>query len=352
MSVRNPAISALMLVLGACSSPDLTPLEAGGGAIVAKEVSGELPLDPDHSLWREAVPKEVALYPQRSVEPYSGIDAKLPVRVRALHNGSAVALRLEWEDATAARERDIGTFADAAAVQWPVEHGPGVGLPYIGMGDAGHPVALWLWRADGTAEQLAAEGFGTLTAQPSQEVRANGAWRDGVWRVVLTRALAAGGEHAVELVPDRQGLVPLALAVWSGEDAERDGLKRLSAWRVLHLGGSEVDPAYVQELRDAPLPSGDPERGRRLMAEKGCVACHAFPGNPAQPTTGPGLRYAGGIHRADYLSESLREPSEVIVPGKGFSTAQDGRRTSLMPPFQGSAQEREDLVAYLKTLRR
>jgi hypothetical protein len=40
-----------------------------------------------------------------------------------------------------------------------------------------------------------------------------------------------------------------------------------------------------------------------------------------------------------------------VVPGKGFFTVQDGQRVSLMPPWQGSEQERQDLVAYLKTLR-
>lgn len=350
-----PLLAAGILALLSACAPDLTALDAVGGVIVAKQVSGELPLDPpldpDDARWQETASRTLDLYPQQSVSPASPEADVRRVEVRALHNGKALALRLEWRDTAASDTRDVGRFADAAALQWPLHYGPGQGLPYIGMGQGGQPAAVWFWRADGSTESLAAAGFGTLTAQTPDGMTAQGTWKDGVWRVVFTRAFATGGEDSVAFAPDAQGLVPLALAVWNGEDGERNGLKRLSAWRVLYLEKGKVDPAYVQQLADAAVAPGNPDSGRRLMTEKGCIACHAFPDNPAQPTIGPGLRYAGGIHRADYLLESILEPSKVVVPGKGFFSVQDGQRVSLMPPFQGSEQERQDLVAYLKTLR-
>lgn len=343
--------AGMLALLSACAPPDLTALDAGGGAIVAKQVSGALPLDPEDARWQETAARTLDLYPQQSVPPASPEAEVRQVEVRALHNGKALALRVEWQDASASQTRDVGRFADAAALQWPLHYGPGQALPYIGMGQDGQPAAVWFWRADGTAESLAAAGFGTLTAQTPDGMTAQGAWKDGVWRVVFTRAFAAAGEDSVALAPGKQGLAPLALAVWNGEDGERNGLKRLSAWRVLYLEKGKVDPAYVQQLADAAPAPGDPDSGRQLMTEKGCIACHAFPDNTAQPSIGPGLRYTGGIHRADYLLESLLEPSKVVVPGKGFFSVQDGQRVSLMPPFQGSEQERRDVVAYLKTLR-
>lgn len=355
---RAQGLTALLLAVGglallsACGAPpELAALDAGGGAIVAEQISGELPLDPEDARWQKAGPRTLDLYPQQSVSPASPEADVRRVEVRALHNGKALALRLEWRDAAASKTRGVGKFADAAAVQWPLHYGPGQDLPYVGMGQTGQPAAVWFWRADGTAESLAAAGFGTLTAQPPEGMAAQGVWKDDVWRVVFTRAFAAGGADSVAFAPDAQGLAPLALAVWNGEDAQRNGLKRLSAWRVLYLEKGKIDPAYVQQLADAAVASGDPANGRRLMTEKGCIACHAFPDNPAQPTIGPGLRYAGGIHRADYLLQSILEPSKVVVPGKGFFTVQNGQRVSLMPPFQGSEQERRDVVAYLKMLR-
>lgn len=352
MIIHYLLLSALLLMLSACAPPsDLAPLDAGGGAIIAKRVSGELPLDPDNQAWHEAAPNEVSVYPQRSVQPASQQTDVGAVRVQALHNGNELALRLEWVDETPAEKRDIGQFADAVALEWPVKYGVGVGLPYVGMGDASQPVALWLWRADGSMETLAAEGFGSLTIQSPDGVTARSAWKDGVWRIVIKRTFAATGEHSLVLDPDEQGMVPLAVAVWNGEQGQRSGRKRLSAWRVLYLEKGKVDPAYVQQLADISATQGNAETGKRLMTEKGCIACHAFPDNPAQPTGGPGLRYAGGMHRSDYLLESIDEPSKVIVPGKGFFTIQGGQRISLMPPFQGSEQERYDLLAYLKMLR-
>lgn len=350
MMIRILFLSILLLILNACAPPpDLTPLDSIGGVIVAKEVS-DLPLDPDDTIWREAAVKEISLYPQKSVRPDSQQTDIQRVRIQALHNEEELALRLEWADKTPAEKRDIGQFVDGVAIQWPVNYGTGLSLPYVGMGHKDNPVALWFWRSDGNTETLAAEGFGTLTSQSSDGVQARGEWKDGTWRVVFKRAMKAEGEHHVSLSSDDQGLVPLALAVWNGEKGQRNGRKQLSAWRVLYLEDGEVDSAYLQQLAGLDSVQGNVETGKNLMTGKGCIACHAFPDNPVQPSTGPGLRYAGGIHHADYLLESLTEPSKVILPGKGFYTVQNGQRVSLMPPFQGSEQEQADIIAYLKTL--
>jgi complex iron-sulfur molybdoenzyme family reductase subunit gamma len=368
MISRYLSLSALLLILGACSEPpDLTPLDSSGGVIVAEKIfMGEVPLDPNDQRWDKIASREVLLYPQRSVFPAVSQQVGVQrVKIQALRNGSELGLRLEWADDTPANKHDIGQFVDAVALEWPVNYGSGVNLPYVGMGDAEHPVALWLWQADdsaetldteetpGTAQTLAAKGFGSLTTQPSDGVTAKGVWNDGVWQVVIKRSLEVdsevAGEHNVLFDPDEQGLIPVAVAIWNGEQGQRGGRKQLSAWRVVYLEDGDVDPAYVQQLA-IPTVQGNAETGKQLMSGKGCIACHAYPDNLAQPTLGPGLRYAGGIHRTDYLLESLVEPSKVVIPGKGFYTVQNGQHVSLMPPFQGTEQERDDIVAYLKTL--
>jgi complex iron-sulfur molybdoenzyme family reductase subunit gamma len=218
----------------------------------------------------------------------------------------------------------------------------------MGHGDA--PVALWFWRGDGSVETLAAEGFGTLTRQSPDGVKARGVWKDGKWYVVFTRTLAAAGEHRVSMAPAKLGLVPVAFAVWRGDAAERNGLKRLSAWQVLRFEKGKVDTAYANQLAEIAV-IGDAGRGKRLMSEKGCAGCHRFPGNAAQPAIGPDLTYAGGIHSTAYLLESLIEPSSVVVPGKGYFTEQGGRSVSIMPPLAASDAELHDIMAFLKTLR-
>lgn len=329
------------------------PLASAGDAatfISAKKSGAEPPLDPLDPAWEKLDPIPVALYPQASIAPGSDQGGVLYAMVRALYSGKTLALHVEWPDAKPSATRSIGEFADGIAVQWPLRYGPGVSLPYVGMGHGGAAAALWLWRADGSVETLAAEGFGTLTAQPSGGVKASGVWRDGKWQVVFTRstALSANGQH-VRFDPAKHGIVPVALALWSGEAQERDGKKRLSAWQALRFEKAAASEAYLRSF--AAAANGNAENGKRLMAEKGCVGCHSFPGNAAQPMVGPNLTYVGGIHHADYLLESIAKPSLIVVPGKAYSTMQNGKRVSLMPPFQGTEQERHDIAAFLQTLR-
>lgn len=331
------------LAAGAGVSPPAAPgASAGDDFIPVSRTAGEPPLDPVSPVWLRLPATTVTLHPQASTPPATGGEP-LAAKLRVLRGGRTLAIHIEWPDAAPARARHIGRFADAAALQWPKHGRPGP-LPYVGMGHAGAPVAVWLWRADGPVETLAAEGFGTLTPQAPDGVRVRGAWKDGAWRVVFRRAFAAGKGDALRFDPER-GLPPVAVAVWNGEAAERDGLKRLSAW--LALGPGKPDGADAQ-----PLGAGaDAERGRRLMSEQGCAACHGFPANPARPRIGPDLGHAGGIHSIGYLRESLMAPSKVVVPGKGYYMTQDGKRISLMPPFAGTEAEREDILAYLTSLR-
>ncbi len=311
---------------------------------------GEPVLDPLSPAWLNETPAAVAVYPQSSVPPAAAPTGVATVKVRAQYSATTIALHLEWADPKPAKARAVSSFADGAAVQWPLRYGPGAMLPYVGMGHGGAPVALWFWRGDDSIETLAAEGFGTLTAQTPDGVKARGAWKDGTWRVVFVRAYSAPGEHRVAIAPAKLGLVPVAFATWNGESAERNGLKRLSAWRVLRFEKGKVDAAYAKHLGEVTV-TGDAERGKRLMSEKGCTGCHSFPANPARPHIGPDLSYAGGIHSASYLHESLVEPSKIVVPGKGYFIEQGGKKTSLMPPFTGTETERNDILAYLMSLR-
>ena len=302
------------------------------------------PLDP---AWLKLPPTTIGLYPQAGVSTTAATSRRMKLRLRAMHDGKTLALHLEWNDARPARVHGIGAFADAVAVQWPLRYGAGDPLPYVGMGHAGNPVAIWFWRADGRTETLAAEGFSTLSAQGPDGFLAEGLWRDGRWRVVFRRAFAIerGALHP-RIAPHTP--IPLALAVWDGGANERDGAKRLSAWHALRFEGGGDDQA---ERPVASKPVGDPDNGKRLMITKGCAACHAFPGNPARPSIGPDLTYAGGVHSSAYLYDSLTAPSNVVVPGRGFSAMIDGKRVSIMPPFAGSDRERSDIVTYLRSLK-
>lgn len=144
--------------------------------------------------------------------------------------GDALYLRLRW---AAAEPRlaitDNDTYADACAVLFPLD---GKAAELSTMGDERRPVQAWHWRA-GTALPfvITATGLGTVTRLPDHPVSVGAAWESGSWSVIFRRSLQEAG------VPlSAGGSIPLGIAVWSGANNERAGLKaHTPAWLTLNL---------------------------------------------------------------------------------------------------------------------
>jgi hypothetical protein len=85
------------------------------------------------------------------------------------------------------------------------------------------------------AEDLNAEGFGTLTAQPQadQNVEAYGLYVAGKWMVVFARELRSEGSSDVQFKSGR--VFPLSFAIWDGSKKDRDGQKAVTSWYKLKL---------------------------------------------------------------------------------------------------------------------
>ena len=258
--------------------------------IVAKRVPA-LPPSPDSGIWRSTQAVNLHMMPL-----WWRTDRPEEVTVRALHDGNNLALLLKWEDATndetAIRPQD---FRDAAAVEFALTPDP----PFFAMGQAGAPVNIWMWKSErqadletafqdvekvypnigidsypnllkspmeqpmrhaltlesdprfvtawgagnivadptrrSAAEDLTAQGFGTLKAHPmaDQAVAATGEYGTGSYVVQFTRSLVGKGGTAVTLVPG--GRVPVAFAVWNGSFGDRDGKKSVTIWQELLL---------------------------------------------------------------------------------------------------------------------
>ena len=259
-------------------------------AIEAARVK-ELPQHPDAGAWRHAQPVNLHLMPlwwraERSEE----------VTVRAVHDGKEIALLMVWADAThdhtAIRPQD---FRDAAAVQLSPTANP----PFFAMGAKGQPVNIWMWKSErqadlepafqemekiypnigmdsypnlsksaleqptrnaitlesdktfvtgwgagnivsdprrqSPAEDLTAQGFGTITARPrvDQRVDAKGVYGEGSYRVMFRRPLSPGGSGAVVIAPGKS--IPIGFAVWNGSAGDRDGKKSVTIWQELKI---------------------------------------------------------------------------------------------------------------------
>lgn len=257
--------------------------------LTAKSVS-QIPSEPDAAGWQEIEPVQLGMMPL-----YWRDDFVKGFEVRALHDGSRLALHLSWDDAeknaSSIRTED---FSDAAAVQLSLADEP----PFFGMGDTKGSVNIWYWKADRPtggetvagiesaypnmivtyypfqksqadgvfgsdstiaeqdptfvagwgsgnpvsqpqaatpAENLNANGFGTLSAGAHVRALVGGqaVWTSGRWQLVLSRELEATDEGAIPLEPGET--ISVGFAVWDGMADDRDGQKNVTIWHKLSL---------------------------------------------------------------------------------------------------------------------
>lgn len=110
---------------------------------------------------------------------------------------------------------------------------------------------------------------------------------------------------------------------------------------------TQAPPSTTTNETPAPAPAtpGDAAAGKSLFTAQGCVACHTYKPAGSTATVGPDLdNLAADAAKAnqgpvdEYIVESIRDPSAYTVPGypKG-----------VMPPFDLSARQMEDIVAFL-----
>ncbi len=81
-----------------------------------------------------------------------------------------------------------------------------------------------------SVEDMNAEGFSTLTTQAHQDVDGNGNWSNNRWSVVFKRSLTTGDSNDSQFT---SGKTPMAIAVWNGQNKERNGQKAVTQWNEL-----------------------------------------------------------------------------------------------------------------------
>jgi len=132
------------------------------------------------------------------------------------------------------------------------------------------------------------------------------------------------------------------------EGAEYD--KWQSLWEVEQRLGMNHTEAAVAPAPGAPALS-PAEKGQKLFADKGCMACHS---TTSAALVGPALNGIFGheVEMSDgtkttvdenYIRQSLTEPQAQLV--KGFAP--------VMPTFKGTLSDDEigNLIAYIKSLK-
>jgi DMSO reductase family type II enzyme heme b subunit len=241
------------------------------GLVNALRARSKLPLDPADPRWEGLDPARITLNPL-----WPEKDLIYAVAVRALHDNRRLAILCTWKDPVQdGAPLRVQDFQDAIALQFSMNGS----TPFLGMGDAENPVNIWQWKAGwqhevdahrldvaeqypamhvdtyfatsyctasdagnqlsvphrSPVEDANARGFGTLRSQrpTGQNVSGKGIWRDGSWSVLFIRDLKSKEPDDVKLAVGKA--VPIAFAVWDGQNRDRNGRKVVSNWHKLVL---------------------------------------------------------------------------------------------------------------------
>lgn len=260
--------------------------------LVAARVPGAGPIDdPGAAVWAQARPVKVAMLGQAVTPPQNPEPAVNQLTVRAVHNGSWIGVLVEWNDSTLSDTIVLDNFGDQVAIQLPVDVKAAPPSPM--MGNPGGRVNIMQWRAAfqrdldegpptvrklypnawvdvypdevlsandarpysgalgvenpisrGIASPVLdqmAEGWGSMTVKPDQHALGRGVWKDGRWRVVITRPLVSDDPNAPKLTSGVKTVI--GFAVWEGGHREVGARKAWSPWVPLVIGATAAKEA-------------------------------------------------------------------------------------------------------------
>jgi len=372
------------LVLVAASAQD---------QINAMKVLGNVSkIGPLSRAWLSAKYTDVILYPHTIIKkinhessiPDKNVKAK-KARIKALYDGENLSLLIEWKDDTQNIQENCcsKTHADGFALQFPVVYDDVAKLPYINMGSKNRSVIVHLRNAteknsDVFFESLqeyfdtyykpvqdsAKTDYGRVFNSEGyrfvKEIKDDSAlvvmymiYKDGTWKGTLSRPLKA------EYLDLTNGTFPVSIVTWDGNLSNPERIEHISSWIGVKLSGESGSDELLDTLKIQA--EGDIDNGKTLAMEN-CAACHNFANSVTAPVSmAPNLSNIGGYATAQYLMESIIDPSAVVTPGYNPNTQSNfpwynldeaGNHISTMPSYDWMDEKSiEDLVAYFKTLK-
>ena len=242
----------ILFINGGCSENIEDCLKEGSCSPVINvgNYSGSVTDDPFDPFWdgeQSPDPVTIELGPQMITNPKWPNPSIKQVLIRAIKNGDALVVMLEWQDDSQDGNFEHSSlYVDRAAIMFPVQSAKEP--PLITMGEPGIPVNIWQWKSIGgekgqpgvkqkssltykTVEDLNAEGFSTLTYQNSQNAMGFGVWKEGRWRLIFKRDLVNDDPNDVQF----RHSVLMAVALWNGSNRELNGQKGIAGWMLLKI---------------------------------------------------------------------------------------------------------------------
>jgi DMSO reductase family type II enzyme heme b subunit len=219
-----------------------------------------LPAAPEAGAWKGIPQYQADMIPQDLVDPRLLKPSTARLGVQAVTDGSKVAFRLTWADATRNELPGSAQFSDACAIQVPQRTAPD--LPDPQMGQAGRPVEITFWRASWQASVAGREDtirsihpgavvdhypFEAPSLQPGSEAQQTFATRYAPAAALGARREGPRERPVEDLVAEGPGTLRPAV----GPVSEGSGRRTADGWEVLIV---------------RPLPNGLTPGGRSQIA--------------------------------------------------------------------------------------
>jgi hypothetical protein len=299
------------------SLADYSAPERSKTAVLEAPEVASVPASADDSVWRSATEFRIPLTGQATFRPRWQTPSVTDLSVRAVWQGTQLALLLAWEDPRADTlegdslqaaidgwRADTGysvvfadsgrrraRYPDAVEVMMP-QAGGGRMLPNFVYGDAANPVRLWRWRAElNRVTALTARGA-DRPPQPDSAARdstVTAQWRDGRWTVLIHATLPGGSPESSAA----REFVPVAFHVWDGNNGETGLRMALSSWYFLRLrqpaSSAKLLFVFVVVSSTAALEWAL-ARWTRRRAERGELAEYGVAGRSETLITAPRAR--------------------------------------------------------------
>lgn len=255
------AISPFALAASTISEPDPTIKEVFTGETVqVARLPDNIYLrdvnDPNDIIWNRIPAYRIALNAAPPVHRSTQLRFD-PTQVGHVYfqlarTGERFYVRMRWNDSTQDGKDTVDEFSDSAAIQFALN---GEDTSYMMGTGPDKPVNIWYWRAsDVDIQNLAAGGYGSTTRLPDQPVTGKATYhvdendQNNQWHLVMSRKLDSPGEHHATF---QNGTVPVAFALWQGDEEQRDGNKRVSlGWVLVDVESKSDDGQTVAQHVD------------------------------------------------------------------------------------------------------
>ncbi|MCP4043895.1 MAG: c-type cytochrome, partial [Gammaproteobacteria bacterium] len=247
----------------------------------AKLVEGEVPGTPDDQAWESAQAMDIRLTGQVHAAPRWQIPGIELVTAKAIFNDKEIAFRLQWDDpfkdvihdqeqefdpkeikkvgafssyvkANEMIPRQLETFRDSVALQFPIKLLEGTKKPHFVRGSSSDPVHIWFWKADleeqgkpSVEEALSRSWKQNPKVQDADQTQVVGkaVWAKGQWSVVMKRPLDTGDKSDVQFIPGK--FIPIAANAWDGSNGEHGLIMSISSWHYVILEAPTPVSVYL-----------------------------------------------------------------------------------------------------------